>query len=79
MTPALNRDITNVHATKLNKGAGGGRVMFFLNHMRPNPNAISANQNQPHVDSAMELVITTSASMLPRRATDQPKGGKHKI
>ena len=50
MTPALNRDITNVHATKLNKGAGGGRVMFFFNQMLPKPKTNRAIPKQAQVD-----------------------------
>ena len=50
MMPVLNKDITNVHATKLNKGAGGGRLMFFFNQMLPKPKANRANPKQAQVD-----------------------------
>ena len=50
MIPVLNKDITNVHATKLNKDAGGGRLMFFFNQMLPKPKANRANPKQAQVD-----------------------------
>ena len=50
MIPLLNKDMSNVHATKLNKGAEGGRPMFFFNQMLPKPNAKRANPKQAQVD-----------------------------